>query len=44
MIAPIPVHCFSITLISERVFTIYGHGGPDPKPSLPYNTSQIKFY
>ena len=30
--------------IFERVFTIYEHGGPDPKPSLSYDTAQIKLY
>ena len=30
--------------IFENVFTIYGHGGPGPKPSLSYDTAQIKLY
>ena len=30
--------------IFEKVFTIYGHGGPGPKPSSSYNTAQIKLY
>ena len=31
-------------MIFGRVFTIYGHVGPDPKPSLSYDTAQIKLY
>ena len=28
--------------IFEKVFTIYGHDGPGPKPSLSYDTAEIK--
>ena len=31
-------------MIFGRVFTIYGHVGPDLKPSLSYDTAQIKLY
>ena len=30
--------------ISERVVTIYGHGGPDLKPSLSYDTAENKLH
>ena len=36
MIAPVPVHCFSITFIS-RVLVVVQRGGPKSLPAHPFN-------